>query len=109
MLDGFNINVGNETVTGIGSTLYLDLNTNSATGLVPGTYTYSNERAEFTWVFADAATNFNVDTGEGNYFDAVSGTVTISVTGNNQRIVVDMLDNNGNQITTNYRGALQSF
>ncbi|MFC4634489.1 hypothetical protein ACFO3O_11260 [Dokdonia ponticola] len=105
--DGFTIDINNETVTGIGSSIYLDLNTNSATGLVPGTYTFSNERAEFTWVDAEGVIDLNGETGEGNFFFAESGTVTITGTGNNQLIVVDLVDENGNEITASYEGALQ--
>ncbi len=105
--EGFTIDTTNEIATGIGSSIYLDLNTNSATGLVPGTYTFSNERAEFTWVVAEGITDLDAETGDGNFFNAVSGTVTITGTGNNQLIVVDLLDESGNEITASYQGALE--
>jgi len=107
--DEFTVDINNEIITGTGSILYLDLNTNSATGLVPGTYTFSDQRAEFTWVDAEGATDFNFETDEGNFFLAESGTVTITGTGNNQLIVVDLVDENGNEITASYQGALQVF
>lgn len=105
--DGFEIDAANSTITGTGAALYLDLNTNSETGLVPGTYTFANERAEFTWKFAEGITNFNFETENGEYFDAVSGTVVITGSGNNQVIVANLEDQNGNTITGSYKGNLQ--
>ncbi|WP_026755554.1 hypothetical protein [Sediminibacter sp. Hel_I_10] len=105
--DGVEIDAANSTITGTGAAIYLDLNTNSETGLVPGTYTFANERAEFTWVFAEAVTNFNFETENGESFNAVSGTVVITGSGNNQVIVANLEDENGNAITASYKGSLQ--
>ncbi|WP_299210933.1 hypothetical protein [uncultured Dokdonia sp.] len=105
--DGFTIDTAEEEITGVGASLYLDLNTNSATGLVPGTYIFSNEIAEFTWVDAEGVINFNAETGNGTFFSAVSGTVVISGTGSDQLIVANLVDANGNALTASYRGLLQ--
>ena len=106
---GFTISTTEEEISGIGASVYLDLNTNSASGLVPGTYTFSNQRAEFTWVDAEGVTNLNAETGDGSFISAVSGTVIITGTGNDQLIEANLVDVSGNAITASYRGALQTF
>lgn len=105
--DGFTINVENQSITGTGAFLYLDLNTNSETGLVPGTYVYADERAEFTWVDAFASPNLNSETFEGTIYTAVSGTIIITGTGSSQVINVNLLDAAGKVITASYSGDLQ--
>jgi hypothetical protein len=105
--DGFTINTSQQTITGIGAYLYLDLNTNSATGLVPGTYNYADERAEFTWVDAGGSPNVNAETFEGTFFAGVSGTITITGTGSSQVITVNIVDTDGNPITASFSGDLQ--
>ena len=107
--DGFTINVNEQSASGIGGTIYLDLNTTSATGLVPGVYVFSETREAFTWVDAEGSSNFNLSTGDGNFFEAVSGTVTVSGTGNDQLIEANLVDINGNALTASYRGALEVF
>jgi len=107
--EGFTINPTQQSASGEGASIYLDLNTNSATGLVPGTYTFSDDREEFTWVDAEGVTNLNAETGDGDFFVAESGTVVITGTGNDQVIEVNLVDENGNALTAFYSGSLQVF
>ncbi|MFT5891569.1 MAG: hypothetical protein ACI9Y7_001674 [Dokdonia sp.] len=110
--DGFSVNTEENTVSGTGSYIYIDLNTNSASGLVPGTYTFSDEREEFTWVVAEGGIDFNVETGEGTIFGEATtgnGSVTITGTGSDQLIEVNILDENGNALTVSYSGVLQTL
>mgnify|MGYP000701440924 CR=1 FL=1 len=103
---GDGITINSSTPVGQGATIYLDLNTNSADGLVAGTYTYANERAPFTWVFADACASFNTSNfscASGSY-NASAGTVVISGSGNNTTIEVNLTDTSGASITASYTG-----
>ena len=108
---GDGITINSSTPVGQGATIYLDLNTNSADGLVAGTYTYANERAPFTWVFADACASFNTSNfncASGSY-NASAGTVVISGSGNNTTIEVNLTDASGVSITASYTGGFSSF
>ncbi|WP_296311621.1 hypothetical protein [Winogradskyella sp. UBA3174] len=107
--EGFIINISEpENASGTGSSIFLELNTNSLSGLLPGTYSFANESSEFKLVSAQASTNLNAQTGDGNYFIATSGTVTITGTGTNQVIKVNLVGENGNKITASYSGLLQT-
>ena len=103
---GDGITINSSTPVGQGAFIYLDLNTNSADGLVAGTYTYANERAPFTWVVADACASFNTSNfncASGSY-NASAGTVVISGSGNNTTIEVNLTDASGASITASYTG-----
>ncbi len=105
---GVGITINNSTPVGQGATIYLDLNTNNADGLAAGTYTYANERAPFTWIYADACTSFNTSNFNCASGPLVSseGTVVISGSGTNTTIQVNLLDNSGASITASYTGGL---
>lgn len=110
-LFGDGITLNNSTPVGQGAYLYLDLNTNNADGLVEGTYTYADERAPFTWVFADACGSFNTSNfncASGNY-SASAGTVVISGSGNNTQIEVNLTDTSGASITASYTGGFSNI
>ena len=102
---GDGITINNSTPVGQGAYIYLDLNTNNADGLVEGTYTYADDRAPFTWVYADACRSFvnNNICSSGNY-TASAGTVVISGSGNNTQIEVNLQDSAGASITASYTG-----
>lgn len=108
---GDGITINSSTPVGQGATIYLDLNTNSADGLVAGTYTYANERAPFTWVVADACASFNTSNfscTSGSY-SASAGTVVITGSGNNTTIEVNLTDTSGASITASYTGGFSSI
>lgn len=105
-LFGDGITINNSTPVGQGAYIYLDLNTNSADGLVPGTYTFAQDRAPFTWVYADACTNFNTSNfncASGSY-NASTGTVVISGSGSSTSVEVNLQDSAGASITASYTG-----
>lgn len=104
-LFGDGITINSSVPVGQGAYLYLDLNTNSASGLVAGTYTFAQDRAPFTWVYADACTNFNISNFNcaGSY-TASTGTVVISVSGSNTTVEVNLQDSEGAIITASYTG-----
>ena len=103
---GDGITINSSTPVGQGATIYLDLNTNSADGLVAGTYTFAQDRAPFTWVYADACTNFNISNfncASGSYY-ASTGTVVISGSGSSTSVEVNLQDSAGASITASYTG-----
>ena len=107
--EGLSFNSETEEYVGTGAVLLLDLNTDSAGGLVPGNYTYSTERAAFKWVFAVSGTN--VDTADDSAGDLLTynqGTVTITGTGDDQTITVDILTEVVKLLATaTYQGSFQ--
>ena len=107
--EGLSFNSETEEYVGTGAVLLLDLNTDSAGGLVPGNYAYSTERAAFKWVFALSGTN--VDTADDSAGDLLTynqGTVTITGTGEDQIITVDILTESGETNTTaTYKGSFE--
>jgi len=105
-LFGDGITINNSTPVGQGAYIYLDLNTNNADGLVAGTYTFAQDRAPFTWVFADACGSFNTSNfncTSGNY-SASAGTVVISGSGSSTSVEVNLQDSEGASITASYTG-----
>ena len=104
-LFGDGITINSSVPVGQGAYLYLDLNTNSASGLVAGTYTFAQDRAPFTWVYADACSNYNISNFNcaGNY-TASTGTVVISGSGSNTTVEVNLQDSAGASITASYTG-----
>ena len=107
--EGFSYDSETGEVVGTGAALLLDLNTNSAGGLVPGIYTYSPERAEFKWVFAVSGTNIDTANDSGDFIYSYSqGTVTITGTDDDQTITVDLSTEDGETTATaSYQGSFQ--
>ncbi len=96
-----------DAYTGTGSFVYLDLNTNSADGLVSGTYNWSADRDEFTIVDGDAGLNFNLATYESDYqMSATGGTVVVNVGDNETEFDVNLTMTDGGTVTAYYKGAL---
>ncbi len=96
-----------DAYTGTGSFVYLDLNTNSADGLVSGTYNWSADRDEFTIVDGDAGLNFNLATYEADYqMSATGGTVVVNVGDNETEFDVNLTMTDGGTVTAYYKGAL---
>jgi len=107
--EGFSYDSETGEFVGTGAALLLDLNTNSAGGLVPGIYTYSPERAEFKWVFAASGTNIDTANDSGDFIYSYSqGTVTITGTDDDQTITVDLSTEDGETTATaTYQGSFQ--
>ncbi len=87
--------------SGNGPVIYLDLNTNSSTGLVNGTYEYSDgNRMAFN--FVDGAVQATTENSE-----ITAGTVTISESDIDAvKINWSLEDEDGNPVTGSYSGAL---
>jgi hypothetical protein len=105
--EGFTANIPERSISGIGDFISLDLVSKSDLEIIPGIYTYAEGSADFTCSRAQASTNHNTETEEGNSFNAVSGTITITGTGLNQVIVANLIGENGKAITASYKGVLQ--
>ena len=105
VLLGEGLIVNNEELDGSGATLYLDLNTNNADGLTPGTYTFSPnyEREEFTWVAIEGCQNSDGFDCQSGYSQGQDGTVVITGSGSNTTIEVTVTTNGGT-ISANYTG-----
>ena len=105
VLLGEGLIVNNEELDGSGATLYLDLNTNNADGLTPGTYNFSPnyEREEFTWVAIEGCQNSDGFDCQSGYSQGQDGTVVITGSGSNTTIEVTVTTNGGT-ISANYTG-----
>jgi len=105
VLLGEGLIVDNEELDGSGATLFLDLNTNNADGLTPGTYNFSPnyEREEFTWVAIEGCQNSDGFDCQSGYSQGQDGTVVITGSGSNTTIEVTVTTNGGN-ISANYTG-----
>ena len=105
VLLGEGLIVDNEELDGSGATLFLDLNTNNADGLTPGTYNFSPnyEREEFTWVAIEGCQNSDGLDCQSGISQGQDGTVVITGSGSNTTIEVTVTTNGGN-ISANYTG-----
>ena len=65
--------------------VYFDLNTNSQTGLVEGTYTYSPNRAAFTYVDSE----FYIE--DGPSYSPTQGTINIDINGDTTTITFNLV------------------
>jgi hypothetical protein len=96
-----------DAYTGTGSFVYLDLNTNSADGLVSGTYNWAADRDVFTIVDGDAALNFDLATYNADYqMSATGGSVVVTVGDNETEFDINLTLADGETLTAYYKGAL---
>ncbi|WP_179020483.1 hypothetical protein [Winogradskyella forsetii] len=80
--------------------IYFDLNTNSENGLVAGTYTYSPDRAEFTYV------DSNILLSDGTNYSPQEGTVIIALSGDTTAITFNLTAVDGTVIQGEWSGTL---
>ena len=93
--------------SGTGNLVYLDLNTDSEDGLVSGTYTFAEEREEFTIVDASVFANFNFDEEGGTFYvDFIGGSVELTVSGNEVTVEFDLEFDEGD-VSGSYTGTLE--
>ncbi len=92
---------------GIGSLIYIDLLTDSMTGIPEGTYNFSNQGA-FSINTIDAILNADIgDAIESDVSFGTNGSVVVEGTGNDRKITVSSTGPNSTTITATYRGNLQ--
>ncbi len=104
--DGFDL----VNYSGAGSILYLDLNTNSADGLVSGTYNWSADRDVFTIVDGGMTLGYDLATETSDYeMSATAGTVVITVGDNETEFDVSLTMEDGETLNAYYKGELTPF
>lgn len=99
-----------ESESGVGSAVYLDLNSDSETGLTAGTYNWAADRDVFTLVDAAAAINYDIESEVGDYINdtATGGTVIISFSGDDTVIDFELTMSDGEEVKGYYKGTLQA-
>ncbi len=100
----------NGDFTGTGSLIYLDLNSDSASGLTSGTYNWATDRDAFTFTYGNIGINYNSNTDEAEIEKSIyGGSININIDGNNTTIDLNLMDEDGNAITGNYTGVLKNI
>ena len=107
---GISYSQTNEEFTGSGEIIYLDLNVNSTSQFVPGTFTWSTTRLPNTIVDGGIGIACNVVSGSCSFEDdANGGTVTVSQNGTTFIIDFTLTLSNGQAVTGSYSGTLQQI
>lgn len=87
--------------------VYLDLNTNSENGLVEGTYSFSEDRQEFTYVYASI--DYIDGDGDASFYSFEDGTVTIDIDGDTVGISFSFTSSDDTVVAGEWSGELTSF
>lgn len=103
---GISYNSTSGFYVGSGDGIYLDLNTTSETGLLPGTYNFSNNRTDFTFSDASVYLDFSFTNVSGTLFAVTGGTVTIGIDGSTTTIEFTLNLSNGQTATGIFSGVL---
>jgi len=96
-------------LSGTGDFLSLDLNTDSSTGLVAGTYNWSTTREAFSIVDGSVNTNFNTSTLSGTTVNANGGSVEVEINGSEVTLTVNLDLSDGSNLTGFYQGDLEGI
>lgn len=95
---------------GMGDYVYLDLNNTSATGLVAGTYNWSNSRTDFSIVPGSATyLNYDFATFSGTQLDATAGTVDVAISGTETTVTFSITVTGGKTVTGEWKGVLEDI
>lgn len=93
---------------GTGEFIFIDFNTSSESGLVKGTYTYSNERNAFTFVDGTVGKDYDLLTFIGEDYDVIGGTVDVEINGSEVILDFDLTISNNTSVTGRFKGPLRS-
>ena len=96
-------------LVGTGDAIYMDLNTNNMNGLVAGTYNYTALRDAFTMVEGNTFEDFDFSNIAGTFGSISSGSVTVSLNGNETRFEWDFMTTDNKSVTGNFQGILQEI
>lgn len=97
------------SLTGQGEIVYLDLNTDSSTGLKAGTYNWANVRNAFTIVpGSEVFLDYNLDAFSGTKVSFTDGTVDIAIDGTETTITFT-LTADGKTLTGEWKGVLEDI
>ena len=95
---------------GMGDYVYLDLNSISTTGLVAGTYNWSNTRTDFTIVPGSATyLNYDFTTFSGTTLNATAGTVDVAINGTETTVTFSLTFTGGKTLTGEWKGVLEDI
>lgn len=104
------ITLENRRFTGMGELIYLDLNTNSNTGLIEGKYTWANTRENLTIVpGSEIFIGYDFATLGGTKVTATDGEVNITIADEVITIEFELTLTDGKTATGQYRGSLQDI
>lgn len=104
------ISMSGSSFIGTGDQIYLDLNTNSATGLEVGTYNWSNTRTAFSIVpGSQAYINYSFGNATGQIISATAGTVDIAIDGMETTFTFNLTFANGKTIIGEWKGVLEDI
>lgn len=97
-------------LTGMGDYVYLDLNSISTTGLVAGTYNWSNSRTDFSVVPGSATfLNYDFATFSGTTLAATAGTVDVAISGTETTVTFSLTLTGGKTVTGEWKGVLDTL
>ena len=91
--------------TGTGDGFYIVLFSPNST-LAAGTYNYGGAPAAFTFGYGEIYINWNIDAWTGTYYEAVAGTVTVTVNGSEYTIEFSWTLDDDKSETGSYTGPL---
>jgi len=103
--DDFTLDTVNQSITGTGEAVYLDLNSDNMTDLSDGTYIFAANRDAFTLVVAGIFIDYNITAETGTLVKATGGEVILSKLGTTYTIIFDLTTAAGD-ITGRYEGTL---
>lgn len=106
--NGYDFNVTNQTATGIGTYVDIELWSTQASGLKNGTYTYVNGMpTDLSFTYGFISLDFNIQTGDGRIEDDVNGgTVVLTVDNNRVDLTFTFTTDLGETVTGSYSGNL---
>ena len=97
-------------LSGIGDIVYLDLNTSSANGLVSGSYNFSSERGEFTFVDGGIVIKGDVSTEEAEIeAEIVGGKINVLVVDDITTLDFDLTTRTNKNVKGRFQGTLTPF
>lgn len=97
------------SLTGTGEIIYLDLNTDTSTGLVAGTYNWANQRDPFTIVpGSEVFLDYNLDTFTGTKVAFTAGTADVAIDGTETTITFTVTAD-GKTLSGEWKGTLEDI
>jgi hypothetical protein len=114
MSSGFKIHEANgeiDSVSGTGNGIYFEMFTSDSTELDSRIFTYDTEgtRESGTFDNGQVVIDYNATTQEGDIYNIVQGTVTVSKSGSTYEIAIACKDVSGKDITGYFKGKLKYY
>ncbi|MGE0078357.1 MAG: hypothetical protein AB7S48_10900 [Bacteroidales bacterium] len=96
-----------DSFTGTGNFIYFEIISNSRSGIASGNYNYDYSEEVFTFDYATAYIDYDIESENGTEIDVENGTVTIVRNGSYYNITIDCENADGEKITGEYTGTIQ--